>query len=70
MDQNLGVEWFQNVFLKECEPDRPQLLTVDSHCSYEPIDLLELAEKEKLCCLFPAIVPIPFNSGTSQCFLP
>ena len=51
MDQNLGVEWFQNVFLKECGPERPQLLIVDSHCSHEPLELLEIARKEKITLL-------------------
>ena len=42
MDQGLGVECFQNVFLQECGPEQPQLLIVDSHCSHEPLDLLEM----------------------------
>ena len=51
MDQALGVEWFQSVFLKECGPKRPQLLIVDSHCSHEPLELLELAQKERITML-------------------
>ena len=47
----LGVEWFQNVFLQECGPQRPQLLILDSHCSHEPLDLLELAKKENITLL-------------------
>lgn len=55
MDQVLGVEWFQNVFLKECGEHRPQLLTLDSHCSHEPVELIEIAEKEKITLLtFPS----------------
>ena len=51
MDQGLGVEWFENVFLKECRPQRPQLLIVDSHCSHEPLDLLMLAQAENITLL-------------------
>ena len=51
MDQGLGVEWFQNVFLKECGPERPQLLIVGSHCSHEPLELLEMARKENITLL-------------------
>ena len=51
MDKSLGVDWFQNVFLQECGPQRPQLLIVDSHCSHEPLDLLELARKENITML-------------------
>ena len=51
MDQGLGVEWFKNVFLKECGPERPQLLIVDSHCSHEPLELLEMARKENITLL-------------------
>ena len=39
MDQGLCVEWFQNGFLKECGPDRPQLLICDGHYSHEPLEL-------------------------------
>ena len=51
VDQILGVEWFQSVFLKECGPKRPQLLIVDSHCSHEPPELLELTQKERITML-------------------
>ena len=49
MPQN--VEWFENVFLKECGPQRPQLLIVDSHCSHEPLDLIQLAQAENITLL-------------------
>ena len=51
MDQALGVEWFENIFLKECGPERPQLLIVDSHCRHEPLELIEMAEKENITLL-------------------
>ena len=51
MDQALGSEWFQSVFLKECGPHRPQLLVLDSHCSHEPLELIEMAEKENIILL-------------------
>ena len=47
----LGVEWFQNVFLQESGPQRPQLLILDPHCSHQPLDLLELAKKENITLL-------------------
>ena len=51
MDQTLGVEWFESVFLKECGHERPQLLILDSHCSHEPLELLECAKKENITLL-------------------
>ena len=51
MDTCLGLEWFQNVFLQECGSHRPQLLILDSHCSHETLDLLELGKKENITLL-------------------
>ena len=51
IDQALGVECFENIFLKEYGPERPQLLIVDSHCSHEPLELIEMAEKENITLL-------------------
>ncbi len=51
MDQTLGPEWFKEVFLKECREQRPQLLIVDSHCSHETLDLLEMARRENITIL-------------------
>jgi len=43
MDDELGVDWFKNVFLKNCGPQRPQVLILDSHHSHETLGLLEEA---------------------------
>ena len=51
MDTSLGVEWFEKVFLKECGVERPQLLILDSHCSHEPLDLLQCAKREQITLL-------------------
>lgn len=48
MDTTLGAEWFENVFLPECGQKRPQLLIVDSHCSHEPLELLQSAKNENI----------------------
>ncbi|XP_033730751.1 uncharacterized protein LOC117320202 [Pecten maximus] len=44
----LGDEWFNNVFLKHCGPERPQLLIMDSHSSHEVLSLLEKAKQENI----------------------
>ncbi|XP_069110174.1 tigger transposable element-derived protein 6-like [Argopecten irradians] len=44
----LGDEWFTNVFLKNCGPERPQLLIMDSHSSHEVLSLLEKAKQENI----------------------
>ena len=48
MEDVLGAEWFQNVFLKHCGPDRPQLLILDGHGSHEVLGLLERAKEENI----------------------
>ncbi|GFO17907.1 Jerky protein homolog-like [Plakobranchus ocellatus] len=46
MTELLGDEWFGNVFLKNCGPERPQILILDSHNSHECVNLLtELVRK-------------------------
>lgn len=51
----LGVEWFHNIFLKQCGKQRPQLLIVDGHHSHEVLGLLEKAAEENIhiLCLPP-----------------
>lgn len=44
----LGIEWFQNIFLKQCGPSRPQLLIVDGHKSHEVLGLLETAKNHNI----------------------
>lgn len=48
MNNAIGVEWFKNVFLPHCGPQRPQLMTLDSQGSHDVIELLELAREEKI----------------------
>lgn len=42
------LQWFQQVFLHFCGPQRPQILLLDSHRSHERIELLEAARKENI----------------------
>ncbi len=44
----LGEEWFSGVFLRNCGPERPQLLIMDSHSSHETLGLLERAKQENI----------------------
>ena len=54
MTELLGDEWFSNVFLKNCGPERPQLLILDSHNSHECVNLLLKAREENIILLaFP-----------------
>jgi hypothetical protein len=48
MEDALGVEWFVNVFLKHCGPDRPQVLFLDQHHSHEVFELLEIAKRQNI----------------------
>lgn len=43
MEDSLGVQWFKEVFLKHCGPERPQVLFLDQHHSHEALQMLELA---------------------------
>ena len=47
--------WFREVFLKNCGPDRTQLLILDGHSSHETLGLLELVIQEDIhiICLPP-----------------
>ncbi|XP_062596590.1 uncharacterized protein LOC134258049 [Saccostrea cucullata] len=46
MDEELGEQWFKNVFIPNCGNERPQLLILDGHGSHETLGLLELADQE------------------------
>jgi hypothetical protein len=48
MTEELGEKWFRDVFLKQCGPERPQLLLLDGHSSHETLGLLELAVRENI----------------------
>lgn len=51
MNEELGEQWFRNVFLKHCGQERPQLLILDGHGSHETLGLLELAKQEEIIIL-------------------
>ena len=48
MNDDIGVQRFTKVFIKNCGEARPQLLILDSHQSHEVLEMLELAEKERI----------------------
>lgn len=48
MNEELGEQWFREVFLAHCGPERPQLLILDGHGSHETLGLLELAAEENI----------------------
>ncbi|KAK3789529.1 hypothetical protein RRG08_004599 [Elysia crispata] len=48
MNNDIWVQWFTKVFIKNCGKARPQLLILDSHHSHEVLEMLELAEKERI----------------------
>jgi hypothetical protein len=43
MTDQIGEKWFKGVFLKNCGPERPQLLILDGHSSHESLAILECA---------------------------
>lgn len=54
MNDEIGVQWFKEVFLPHCGDERPQLLILDSHHSHEVLDMLELAKQQDIHVLaFP-----------------
>ncbi|KAK3775021.1 hypothetical protein RRG08_019397 [Elysia crispata] len=48
MFNDIGVQWFTKVFIKNCGEARPMLLIIESHHSHEVLEMLELAEKEHI----------------------
>ncbi|KAL8593856.1 hypothetical protein ACOMHN_018068 [Nucella lapillus] len=48
MNDSLGVQWFEKVFLRHCGGERPQLLILDSHSSHEVLELLDKAKEEEI----------------------
>lgn len=51
MDDELGEQWFNGVFLKHCGAHRPQLLILDGHSSHESLAILERAIEEQIYIL-------------------
>ena len=48
MDDDIGHQWFQQVYLANCGPARPQLLVLDSPHSHEVLDMLEIAQEQEI----------------------
>jgi len=47
----IGEQWFNQVFLRNCGPDRPQLLIIDGHASHETLAIIERAIDEGITLL-------------------
>lgn len=48
MTDSIGEQWFDEVFLKHCGPQRPQLLVLDGHSSHETLAIIERAIEENI----------------------
>lgn len=48
MNDQIGERWFKGVFLKNCGPERPQLLMLDGHSSHESLAILECAMENEI----------------------
>lgn len=54
MEDILATEWFENVFLRHCGQERPQLLLWDSHHSHETLEVLQKAKQNDIIVMaFP-----------------
>ena len=62
MEDVLSTEWFDDIFLKQCGPERPQLLIWDSHSSHET-RVLEKARANN-------IIIYTFPRHTTHCLCP
>ena len=64
MEDSLGHQWFNDVFLKHCGPVRPQLLILDQHRSHEVLELVEMAMANNIILLaLPSHVLQPLDNG-------
>lgn len=62
MTDDLGEQWLNNIFLKHCGLQRPELLILDGHSSHESLAILQRAMEEiSLFLHFHHIPPITFN---------
>ena len=48
MEDLLGEEWFEKVFLRQCGAEKSQFLILDNHHSHEVTGLLEHAKQEDI----------------------
>ncbi|CAC5414108.1 unnamed protein product [Mytilus coruscus] len=70
MDDELGEDWFNNLFLKHCGPQRPQILILDSHHSHETLGLLEAALANRIEVLaLPSHTTHFYILLTAQCLV-
>lgn len=54
ISDEIGERWFNDVFLKHCGPERPQLLLLDGHGSHETLAIIERAMEESITLMvFP-----------------
>lgn len=54
INDEIGEQWFDQVFLKHCGPERPQLLLMDGHGSHETLAIIERAMDENIILMvFP-----------------
>ncbi|XP_053388463.1 uncharacterized protein LOC128551593 [Mercenaria mercenaria] len=66
ISDEIGEQWFEQVFLKCCGPARPQLLLMDGHGSHETLAIIERVIEENIILMVsppapPLIVHIIFN---------
>ncbi|XP_060560427.1 uncharacterized protein LOC132720318 [Ruditapes philippinarum] len=47
----IGEQWFDELFLRNCGPERPQLLIIDGHSSHESLAIIERAIDENIMLL-------------------
>ena len=48
INEKIAFEWFNDVFLKHCGPERPQMLIMDGHGSHECAELLDTAIEDNI----------------------
>lgn len=48
MDDSISERWFNDIFLKNCGPERPQQLILDGHSSHETLGILMKAMEENI----------------------
>ena len=49
--EDIGENWFDEVFLKHCGPKRPQLPIFDGHSSHETLAIIERAMEENIALI-------------------
>ena len=49
MDKVLFVQWFKEIFLKNCGRLRPVILLMDNHVSHVGEEVIDLAKASQVC---------------------